>query len=75
VGLINETFQKTDAPSALLVYVGDRAAWKTSDNVFRKEPWGISSVPTIVRLRAGVEDSRLVDEEISDKLVSWAKSA
>ncbi|KAJ3531998.1 hypothetical protein NM688_g7490 [Phlebia brevispora] len=46
-------------PSALIVFVGQRPAWKSPSNPFRGEPWKVGSVPTIIRLKDG---ARLEDE-------------
>ncbi|KAI6120674.1 hypothetical protein EDD16DRAFT_1574764 [Pisolithus croceorrhizus] len=48
--LVNETFVPESGPSAAVVYVGQKAEWKSQDNAFRKGPWHITSIPTIVRL-------------------------
>ncbi|KAI0783312.1 hypothetical protein C8Q75DRAFT_726212 [Abortiporus biennis] len=69
--LVLDTFGNEDAPKALIVYVGQRAEWKSSSNVFRGEPWKVSSVPTILRLSDGAQ---LVDSEIQgDSLASFSK--
>ncbi|KAF8899089.1 hypothetical protein BD779DRAFT_1486964 [Infundibulicybe gibba] len=49
--IVQQTFNNTDGPSALIVYVGDRKQWKTPDNVFRGEPWKVQSVPTIIKVK------------------------
>ncbi|KAH9964260.1 hypothetical protein BC827DRAFT_1190086 [Russula dissimulans] len=49
--LIARTFEPTDGPSGLIIYVGQRAEWKTDKNVFRSAPWGIRSIPTIVKVK------------------------
>ncbi|ESK92668.1 duf953 domain protein [Moniliophthora roreri MCA 2997] len=48
--LVKDTFSTPDAPPAVIVYVGDKPAWKTLSNVFRGEPWNLTSIPTIVKL-------------------------
>ncbi|KAH9486250.1 Thioredoxin-like protein Clot [Psilocybe cubensis] len=58
--LVQNTFSE-GGPAALIVYVGDRGQWKTASNVYRQEPWKITSVPTIVRLKDGKEEARLED--------------
>jgi len=58
-----------DGPAALVVYVGNRAQWKSPLNTYRQEPWKITNVPTIVRLREGEEVGRLAaDTEIINGL-------
>ncbi|KAH8120025.1 hypothetical protein DFH11DRAFT_26863 [Phellopilus nigrolimitatus] len=48
---VRHTFDQATAPSALIVYVGQRGDWKGNpENAFRTEPWRINSVPTIVRI-------------------------
>ncbi|OBZ79111.1 Thioredoxin domain-containing protein 17 [Grifola frondosa] len=65
---IQQAFGPAEAPSALIVYVGQRAAWKSRSNVFRAAPWKVDSVPTIVRVKDG---ERLVDSEIAHKLAAF----
>ncbi|KAI6047870.1 hypothetical protein EDC04DRAFT_2556120 [Pisolithus marmoratus] len=48
--LVNETFAPASSPSAVLVYVGKKAEWKSQDNAFRKDPWYLTAIPTIVKL-------------------------
>ncbi|KAF5311936.1 hypothetical protein D9619_002584 [Psilocybe cf. subviscida] len=72
--LIKETFGES-GPSALIVYTGNREQWKAKTNIWRQEAWNITSVPTIVRLKNGKEESRLVDDgPILSKLSTWTKS-
>ncbi|KAI0931509.1 hypothetical protein AcW1_001102 [Taiwanofungus camphoratus] len=66
--LVNKAFGPADGPTGLIVYVGQRAEWKSMSNPFRKEPWTVESVPTIIRVRDG---ARLVDKEIERSLVSF----
>lgn len=67
--LINETFAPESSPFAVLVYVGQKAEWKSQDNIFRKDPWCLTSIPTIVRLNdAGEEISRLVEDDLLDPI-------
>ncbi|KIK87035.1 hypothetical protein PAXRUDRAFT_691165 [Paxillus rubicundulus Ve08.2h10] len=79
--LIVDTFNLEQGPSAVLVYVGQRSEWKSPDNIFRKEPWNVTSIPTIIKLNnAGQETGRLVDgqnlvsEELSSFLGQWQPS-
>ncbi|KAJ8084573.1 hypothetical protein PM082_003346 [Marasmius tenuissimus] len=67
--LIQDTFSPSDAPSALIAYVGDRAAWRGNpSNPFRGEPWKVTGVPTVIKLKDGKEDGRLVEEEVAPSL-------
>jgi len=66
--IIARTFSLPDGPSGLIVYVGQRPEWKTEANVFRSAPWRIQSIPTIVKLKDGVEIGRLVEGEIISDL-------
>lgn len=68
--LVNDKLLNSDL-DAVIIYVGDRHEWKTSSNVYRKEPWKVSSIPTIIRLRDGTEEGRLVDEDIEGGLVDF----
>ncbi|KAH9837253.1 uncharacterized protein C8Q71DRAFT_857565 [Rhodofomes roseus] len=69
-GLIRKVFGPSDSPSALIVYVGQRAAWKDPTNPFRGEPWKVQSVPTIIRARDGAR----LDEEIDTQLASFTEA-
>ncbi|KAI0361050.1 hypothetical protein OH77DRAFT_1543710 [Trametes cingulata] len=68
-GVVQETFGPVDGPSGLIVYVGQRAEWKTPLNPFRAGPWNVDSVPTVIRTRDG---ARLV-EEIPERLASFVR--
>ncbi|RDX51902.1 hypothetical protein OH76DRAFT_1346010 [Lentinus brumalis] len=69
-GLLEEAFGPAESPSAMILYVGQRSAWKTPANPYRAPPWSVQSVPTIVRTRDG---ARLADEEISQHLDSFIR--
>jgi len=75
--LIRNTFNsEPQAPSAVLIYVGQASEWKTPSNIFRKEPWKVQSIPTIIKLgEDGKEIGRLVDGQnyISDELPSFIR--
>ncbi|KAL5535681.1 hypothetical protein ACEPAF_3775 [Sanghuangporus sanghuang] len=52
--IVCTAFEPADAPSALIVYVGQRHDWRgNSNNPFRGSPWNVSSVPTILRRDVG----------------------
>ncbi|KIK07244.1 hypothetical protein K443DRAFT_87470 [Laccaria amethystina LaAM-08-1] len=55
--LVNDTLLSSDL-DAVIVYVGD-------------QPWKVSSVPTIIRLRDGKEEGRLVDQDIKGGLADF----
>ncbi|KAG2044344.1 hypothetical protein BDR03DRAFT_885419 [Suillus americanus] len=59
---IQDTFGPEDGPSAVIVYVGRKPEWKTPSNIFRGEPWQITSVPTVIK----VEDSKVAGRLDSD---------
>ncbi|KAL1746924.1 hypothetical protein HDZ31DRAFT_80857 [Schizophyllum fasciatum] len=63
-GRVNAAFVGGKAPSALIVFVGDRPSWKSPDNVYRKAPFNIKGVPTLLKLKDGKEVARLVEGEI-----------
>jgi len=65
--LVEQVFRQPGAPSALIVYVGQRSGWKDSANPFRATPWKINSVPTIVRRNDG---ARLVENAITDEALN-----
>jgi len=74
--LVRKTFGSERGPSAVLVYVGQISEWKTPDNIFRKEPWKVRAIPTIIKLdKAGEEIARLVDGQnsISEELSSFVQ--
>ncbi|GAA5930623.1 hypothetical protein JCM1841_006820 [Sporobolomyces salmonicolor] len=66
--------QRVPESNSTLVYVGERQQWKTPDNPFRKAPFNISKIPTIVRVEQGGEAlhgslesaPRLVEGELRD---------
>jgi len=68
--VVENTFGPAAAPTALAVYVGQKAEWKSSSNPFRGEPWKVESIPTIIRTTDG---ARLVDAEIKDRLASFLR--
>jgi len=69
--IVEETFDKEDAPSALIIYVGQKLEWKSPKNEWRLQPWDIQVIPTIVRLRDG---ERLVDQgPIKDSLKTFVE--
>ncbi|KAH9897881.1 hypothetical protein C8Q73DRAFT_376168 [Cubamyces lactineus] len=68
--VVEQTFGSADGPSAVIVYVGQRTAWKTPSNPYRTGPWNVSSIPTVVRSRDG---ARLVEEEISERLAAFVR--
>ncbi|KII93677.1 hypothetical protein PLICRDRAFT_100806 [Plicaturopsis crispa FD-325 SS-3] len=69
-GLVKGTFEPKDGPSGVIVYVGQKAEWKTPANAFRGEPWRVTGVPTIIKLR---DVARLVDNEITSRLTSFVE--
>ncbi|KZT72885.1 hypothetical protein DAEQUDRAFT_663535 [Daedalea quercina L-15889] len=50
-GFVRGVFGPNDGPVALVIYVGQRTAWKDPTNPFRGEPYNVQSVPTIIRVR------------------------
>ncbi|KAJ3829395.1 hypothetical protein F5880DRAFT_454722 [Lentinula raphanica] len=73
--LVKNTFSSEDAPSALIVYAGDRPTWKSPTNPFRSGPLAVQCVPTIVKIQNGKEVGRLVDQgEIKPGLASFVQS-
>ncbi|KAG6873210.1 hypothetical protein C0995_001564 [Termitomyces sp. Mi166 len=49
--LVNQTFGGADSPSAVIIYVGDRAQWRAPTNPFRGGAWEVTGVPTIIRIK------------------------
>jgi len=73
---VDATVQKIfgpDGPTALIVYVGQKAEWKSPNNPFRGEPWNIQSIPTIIKLDHSEETARLVESEINGCLASFVQ--
>ncbi|KAJ7161302.1 hypothetical protein C8R43DRAFT_881264, partial [Mycena crocata] len=56
--VVQKTFSAPDSPSAVIVYVGDKPQWKALDNVFRGEPFKITGIPTIIKLKEVSRGSR-----------------
>ncbi|CAH7683483.1 hypothetical protein BY996DRAFT_6423794 [Phakopsora pachyrhizi] len=58
------------------VYVGQRDEWRSAENPFRKAPWNVERVPTILKIQPGHKisitdqisspESRLVENEAID---------
>ncbi|CAE6433497.1 unnamed protein product [Rhizoctonia solani] len=63
--VVKKAFEPADGPTGIIRWVGNRADWKSPSNAYRKD-FNISSIPTIVWLKDGKEDARLVDREILD---------
>ncbi|KIM70298.1 hypothetical protein SCLCIDRAFT_101513 [Scleroderma citrinum Foug A] len=50
-GLVNNTFRPEHGQYyGVLVYVGQKAEWKSENCIFRREPWCITAIPTIMKL-------------------------
>ncbi|CDO73100.1 hypothetical protein BN946_scf185007.g154, partial [Trametes cinnabarina] len=49
--VVQATFGPPEGPSGVIVYVGQRPAWKTPSNPFRAAPWNVASIPTVIRTR------------------------
>ncbi|KLO20060.1 hypothetical protein SCHPADRAFT_898124 [Schizopora paradoxa] len=70
--LVAQVFGQEGAPSALIVYVGQRSEWKDGANSFRATPWNINAIPTVVRRK---DDARLVEAGITDAALKEFVSA
>ncbi|KAI8981139.1 hypothetical protein BD414DRAFT_491771 [Trametes punicea] len=68
--VVQQTFGPADGPSGLIVYVGQRLAWKDASNPYRAGPWNVNSIPTVIRTRDG---ARLVEGEISKHLAAFVR--
>ncbi|KAF8346948.1 hypothetical protein F5887DRAFT_68493 [Amanita rubescens] len=64
--VVQDTFSGSESSAALIVYVGNRNEWKSPSNIYRAQPWSVQSIPTIVKLKDGKEEDRLVLDEIKD---------
>ncbi|KAI0645105.1 hypothetical protein C8Q79DRAFT_927357 [Trametes meyenii] len=62
---VKKVFSPADGPSGVIIYVGQRAEWKTPSNPFRAEPWNVKGVPTIIRARDGVPLAGSINEELA----------
>ncbi|KAJ7184039.1 hypothetical protein B0H12DRAFT_835068 [Mycena haematopus] len=71
---VRKTFTDSPTSAAVIVYVGNKPDWKATDNVFRGEPFKLTAIPTIIRIREGKEVGRLVEKEISPKLADFVSS-
>ncbi|KAI5834352.1 hypothetical protein K523DRAFT_263321 [Schizophyllum commune Tattone D] len=66
---VQKTFSAEGAPDLLIVHVGDRPEWKTPDAIYRKEPWSVTGVPTLIKLDSeGKEIARLSGTKILNGL-------
>jgi len=63
---VKTAFSEEDAPTGIIIRVGDISTWKDPDNYYRLE-YGLTAIPTIIRLKDGAETGRLVEDEIKDK--------
>ncbi|KAJ6575401.1 hypothetical protein B0H19DRAFT_933743 [Mycena capillaripes] len=68
---VRGVFTAANGSSAVIVYVGSKPNWKAKDNVFRGEPFKITDVPTVVRMKEGKEVGRLVEAEVGAKLAEF----
>ncbi|KAE9409108.1 hypothetical protein BT96DRAFT_984851 [Gymnopus androsaceus JB14] len=74
-GLVKSTFSSEDAPSALIIYVGDRpTSVEIPVKCFQGGTFKIQSVPTILKIQNGKEVGRLVDSEITPGLANFIRS-
>lgn len=76
-GLVDNTFRSEHSLHGVLVYVGQRAEWKSENCIFRRKPWCIITIPTIVKLdKDGNEVDRLVENDLQDpiKFASFIQS-
>ncbi|KAF7303164.1 Thioredoxin domain-containing protein 17 [Mycena kentingensis (nom. inval.)] len=64
--LVSRTFEGS-AASAAIVYVGDKPTWKAVTSVFRGQPFALTSIPTIVKIRGGDILGQLVDSDINEQ--------
>ncbi|KAI0800745.1 hypothetical protein C8Q74DRAFT_1364431 [Fomes fomentarius] len=69
---VQDAFGPADKPPATIVYVGQRAEWKTPSNPFRARPWEVESIPTVIRTKDG---TKLFDQEISQESLASFVSA
>jgi len=60
--LVQKSFNDS-SEKGFVIYVGQRAEWKTPENKYRLSH-NIQSIPTIARLEDGKETGRLVENEI-----------
>lgn len=69
---IQDTFRPQDGPSAVIVYVGQKPEWKTPSNIFRGEPWQVTSVPTVIKVKNSKVAGRL-DSDINALLAAFIR--
>ncbi|KAM0545978.1 hypothetical protein ACHAPJ_011090 [Fusarium lateritium] len=61
--VLKRVFGDASAPTAHIVRVGVREEWKGNpDNKYRKAPYNIQGVPTVVKVKHGKEVGRLDDK-------------
>ncbi|KAJ4250963.1 hypothetical protein NW762_011613 [Fusarium torreyae] len=62
--VLKRVFSDASAPTAHIVRVGAREEWKGKpDNKYRKAPYNIQGVPTVVKVKNGKELGRLDDKK------------
>ncbi|KAF8215923.1 hypothetical protein K438DRAFT_1748779 [Mycena galopus ATCC 62051] len=72
---VRETFTGSPSAGAVIIYVGTKPEWKAAENVFRGEPFKLTAVPTIVKIREGKEVGRLVEDDVGPGLADFVRSS
>ncbi|WOO79015.1 Thioredoxin domain-containing protein [Vanrija pseudolonga] len=63
--VVKKSFEAAGKPNGTIVYVGNINEWKDKGNKGRTE-YGLTHVPTILRLEGGKETGRLVGGQIAN---------
>ncbi|KAE9367366.1 hypothetical protein N431DRAFT_561365 [Stipitochalara longipes BDJ] len=53
--------------TATVVYAGLKPEWKSPDNAWKREPFLVKALPTIIKVTADGKWERLVEEDVYDQ--------
>ncbi|KAF9515857.1 hypothetical protein BS47DRAFT_1341460 [Hydnum rufescens UP504] len=74
--LVKAQFTADDSVTGIVLRVGDKATWKNPKHEYRDpHGYGLTAIPTIVRLEEGKEVARLVEDDVKNesKLAEFLK--
>ncbi|PMD19437.1 hypothetical protein NA56DRAFT_202364 [Hyaloscypha hepaticicola] len=53
--------------TATVVYAGSKPEWRSADNIWKKEPFLVTALPTIIKVTADGKWERLVEADVYDQ--------
>ncbi|KAH8784556.1 hypothetical protein F5882DRAFT_404496 [Hyaloscypha sp. PMI_1271] len=53
--------------TATAVYAGSKPEWKSPNNVWKQEPFLVTALPTIIKVKADGKWERLVEDDVYDQ--------